>query len=78
VPATKPPTQEPIQRFTVSDRCIGCGICAAIAPCCFAAPSRQVRAGIRAQPMDASDQARCLDAQDNCPVDAIGSAPVTR
>jgi ferredoxin len=60
--------------FHVTKACIACSICVAIAPDRFGHSSVAVRSAVIAQPTDDASLARCREAADNCPVEAIGTA----
>jgi len=58
--------------FYVDAQCIDCDLCRQTAPANF---SRDAGAGysyVSRQPEDPEEMAQCLEALDECPVDAIG------
>ncbi len=59
-------------RFYVDDTCIDCDLCRETAPASFARDDRGRRSYVQAQPRDELEQAACLAALEECPVEAIG------
>jgi ferredoxin len=63
--------------YYVTRRCIGCGICAAIAPDNFREDtdwdSAESFCYVYAQPNAARQEENCAEALNTCPVNAIGS-----
>ena len=57
--------------FSVDERCIGCMVCAEIAPETFIAQPHLDRVAIHRQPLDGESITRCEEARELCPVDAI-------
>lgn len=62
-------------RFYVAKVCIGCGLCAAIAPACFMEnDDMELAVGnsyVYRQPETADEEQACLEAMDVCPANAI-------
>ena len=59
-------------RFLVDDRCIACMICTEIAPEIFFPDKDQEAVFVGRQPVTEKEIARSREAEDICPVDAIG------
>ena len=59
-------------RFYVDEDCIDCGVCIEIAPENFAANEDEGHAFVAKQPTTDEGIALCLEAIEECPVDAIG------
>jgi len=76
-PQPEPRRPEP-PFFRVGEACILCSICSAIAPEHFRTGASGDRCIVYEQPADDLALARCREAMDNCPVDAIGTAPASR
>ncbi len=64
--------------FWTDTSCILCSICSAIAPETFGISSLEDHCVVHSQPSDAQGLARCREAEDNCPVEAIGITPPSR
>jgi ferredoxin len=60
-------------RFYVDATCIDCDLCRETAPRNFKRNDSQHRSFVFHQPLDATDEAACLAALEECPVEAIGS-----
>ena len=58
--------------YYVDERCIGCFICAEIAPRNFRADQEQGYDYVYKQPQSQREQRLCAEAMDICPVNAIG------
>jgi ferredoxin len=62
-------------QYSVTDKCIGCDLCVAIAPANFAANSdAAIEYGycyLMKQPDSAHEQSLCAEAANICPADAI-------
>ncbi|MDM8554457.1 ferredoxin [Desulfococcaceae bacterium HSG7] len=62
-------------RYSVTDKCIGCELCIAIAPANFAADSNaDIEYGycyLIKQPDSAHEESLCVEAANSCPSDAI-------
>jgi ferredoxin len=56
--------------FRIQDSCVGCGLCAGLAPHTFELGEKGT-AVVRAQPESAGDLAAARDAKNQCPVFAI-------
>lgn len=57
-------------KMHVNESCIGCGLCASTCPEVFSLTDAGVAAAIPG-PVEPADEAAALDAQQNCPVEAI-------
>jgi ferredoxin len=60
-------------RFFVDATCIDCDLCREKAPRNFARNALARRSYVQQQPADGSEEAACLAALDECPVEAIGA-----
>ena len=60
-------------RFYVDATCIDCDLCRETAPQNFRRNEAEHRSFVFHQPGDAAEEASCLAALDECPVEAIGS-----
>lgn len=60
-------------RFYVDIRCIGCNVCAEIAPQNFRSDLEEGYEYVCKQPTDDIEEALCLEAMEICPVSAIGN-----
>lgn len=58
-------------KVSITDECIGCGACAAVAPDIFEMDSSTMKSSIKKQPTTADEISLSKDAADACPVDAI-------
>ncbi|MBF0302859.1 MAG: ferredoxin [Desulfamplus sp.] len=58
--------------FYVDIRCIGCSVCAEIAPAHFASNHDEGHEYIYSQPVTDAEIALCNEAMEICPVNAIG------
>ncbi|MBF0468066.1 MAG: ferredoxin [Desulfamplus sp.] len=66
--------QENVQgRFYVDIRCIGCSVCAEIAPGHFATNHDEGYEYVYNQPVNDEEVNRCSEAMEICPVNAIGT-----
>jgi ferredoxin len=71
--ASGPPASEELSaEFFVEERCIGCMVCAEIAPETFVPQADPETVAVGRQPLDAEAVIRCEEARELCPVDAIG------
>ncbi len=59
--------------FYVDDQCIDCDACRATAPDFFSRNDDGGYSYVSKQPETDGDRAKCQEALDGCPVDAIGS-----
>lgn len=59
--------------YRVDDQCIGCFICAAIAPKNFKTNHEEGRDYVSKQPQSQEEERLCAEAMDVCPVSAIGN-----
>ncbi len=59
-------------KYQVDERCIGCGICSAIAPRNFRSDHEQGYDYVYKQPENEAEESLCAEAMDICPVNAIG------
>lgn len=64
-------------RFFVDRECIDCDLCRTIAPDNFAR-SEEGYSYVAHQPRDAAQEADCLQALEDCPVEAIGGTEAAR
>ncbi len=69
------PDGEAARSFEITDHCIGCGLCAEIAPEAFGMNPDETlphdAAVVRGRPKTSDQRARCREAADLCPADAI-------
>lgn len=59
-------------RFYVDETCIDCELCRETAPEQFVRQDRGGYSFVAQQPTDPADEAACLAAMEECPVEAIG------
>jgi ferredoxin len=59
-------------KFYVDRECILCSVCADAAPKNFRMSSEEDHDVVFKQPENATEEAQCLEAMENCPVEAIG------
>lgn len=59
-------------KFFVDKSCIDCGLCSEIAPANFCHSKNQDHDIVYKQPDSEEEEESCLEAFDNCPVEAIG------
>ncbi len=59
-------------RFYVDSTCIDCDLCREKAPRNFTRSDQDHRSYVFHQPVDRAEEAACLAALDECPVEAIG------
>ncbi len=59
-------------RFYVDDTCIDCDLCRETAPRNFRRDDDERRSYVQAQPSDPEQEAACMRALEECPVEAIG------
>jgi len=59
-------------RFYVDETCIDCDLCREMAPRCFRRNDEERRSYVAQQPSGPEDEAACLAALEECPVEAIG------
>jgi ferredoxin len=59
-------------RFYVDVTCIDCDLCREAAPRNFIRNDSEHRSFVFQQPLDAAEEAACLAALEECPVEAIG------
>ena len=59
--------------FYVDDQCIDCDACRDCAPDFFRRNDEGGFSYVFRQPADEAQKAKCVDAMDGCPVEAIGS-----
>ncbi len=60
-------------RFYVDDQCIDCDRCRETAPANFTRNENGGYSFVFKQPASPDEEARCREAMDGCPVEAIGS-----
>ena len=60
-------------KFYVDKECILCSLCTDLAPENFAESEDGDHDYVMKQPEGADEQAACLDAMEQCPVDSIGN-----
>ena len=60
-------------RYYVDDTCIDCDLCRETAPRNFVRQDAEGHSYVVAQPTDAAEDAACLAALEECPVEAIGN-----
>jgi ferredoxin len=60
-------------RFYVDETCIDCEVCREIAPANFTRDDTSRKSYVFAQPDTPADEAACLAAIEECPVEAIGN-----
>ena len=60
-------------RFYVDETCIDCEVCREIAPANFTRDDKSRKSFVFTQPESPADEAACLAAIDECPVEAIGN-----
>jgi len=58
--------------FYVDETCIDCEVCREIAPANFTRDNATRKSYVFAQPKNPADEAACLAALEECPVEAIG------
>ena len=58
--------------FYVDAECILCGVCAAVAPDNFDESPSGTHNRVYKQPATPEELSRCMEALENCPVEAIG------
>jgi ferredoxin len=58
--------------FYVDSTCIDCDLCREMAPCNFKRNDSEHRSFVFHQPGGAGEEAACLAALEECPVEAIG------
>lgn len=58
--------------YYVDEACIDCDVCRATAPLNFKRNEEWGYSYIRKQPETAEEEAKCLEALEGCPVEAIG------
>ena len=61
-------------RFYVDAQCIDCDLCRQTAPANFERSAAEGYSYVSGQPDNPDDLALCLEALDECPVEAIGDA----
>jgi ferredoxin len=71
-PLDKVPGQTP-GRFYVDSQCIDCDLCRETAPANFTRSDEQCFSYVFKQPETAEEETLCMDALQNCPVEAIGN-----
>lgn len=60
-------------RYYVDDTCIDCDLCRETAPLNFLREDTEGHSYVCRQPRDPSEEAGCLAALEECPVEAIGN-----
>jgi ferredoxin len=60
-------------RFYVDDTCIDCDLCRETAPRNFTRQDAEAHSYVFHQPEDPAQEAACLAAMEECPVEAIGN-----
>ena len=60
-------------KYYVDTRCIGCNVCAEIAPQNFRSELEEGYEYVCKQPTTETEEDLCLEAMEICPVDAIGN-----
>ncbi|CAN5664039.1 ferredoxin [soil metagenome] len=60
-------------RYYVEETCIDCELCRETAPVQFARQDHRGYSFVARQPTDPADEAACLAALEECPVEAIGN-----
>ena len=58
-------------KVSVTDECIGCGACVALAPDIFEMDSESMKSKVKKQPSNADENSLVKDSVAACPVDAI-------
>ena len=58
--------------YFVDQSCIDCDLCRVTAPECFRANEAEGHSYVHRQPANPTEEARCIEALENCPVEAIG------
>ena len=58
-------------KVSITDECIGCGACVAVAPDIFEMDSSTMKSLVKKQPTTPDEVSLSRDAVDACPVDAI-------
>lgn len=59
-------------RYYVDRTCIDCDLCRETAPDCFVRNDQEGHSFVARQPSSAAEEAACLAALEECPVEAIG------
>ena len=70
-PTDKVPGQAP-GRYYVDTQCIDCDLCRETAPANFTRQDSDGYSFVQRQPADPAEEAACLAALEECPVEAIG------
>jgi ferredoxin len=60
-------------RYYVDETCIDCDLCRESAPASFRRQDKARRSYVAQQPGDPAEEAACLAALEECPVEAIGN-----
>jgi ferredoxin len=60
-------------KFYVDSTCIDCDLCRQTAPNNFGRDDEKGSAYVSQQPVSPEEEAQCLEALQNCPVEAIGN-----
>ena len=60
-------------KFYVDDQCIDCDLCRETAPDNFTRNEDGGHSFVNRQPATAEEEAKCREAMDGCPVEAIGA-----
>lgn len=71
-PTDAPPSRNAEGRYSITQECDGCGICASYSAYSFAASADAVRYFVVRQPVDGSEEEALLrDAMQQCPLSCI-------
>ena len=60
-------------RFYVDDQCIDCDLCRETAPANFTRSDDGGHSYVYKQPGNPEEEAKCIEAMEGCPVEAIGN-----
>ena len=62
-------------KFFVDKSCIDCGLCSEVASNNFCRSHKEDHDIVYKQPINEQERIECLEALENCPVEAIGISP---